>query len=66
MNKSSLLTQGLNLNGEFLVFTVYDLEPSGILVQAYHQESSKEYLLPITEREVLIEFEEMLFLIPII
>lgn len=53
MNKPTLLTIGRQLGDKLYVFSVYDLEPSGILVQAYNQASQQEYLLPITEKELV-------------
>lgn len=53
MNKVSLLTLGKKLNdGNLYLLSVHDLEPSGIIVHAYDQLNSKEYILPITEFEV--------------
>ena len=53
MNRSLLLTVGKKLNGDLLhLLSVFDLEPSGIIIHAYNQTNSKEYMLPITEIEV--------------
>jgi len=53
MNKPSLLSMGKTLNEEKLyVVTCYDMEPSGIIVQAYNQTDSSEYILSISEREL--------------
>jgi hypothetical protein len=52
MNKAALLTTGQKLNGNLHLLSIFDLEPSGIIVHAYNQTSSKEYILPITEIEV--------------
>jgi hypothetical protein len=53
MNKPALLTMGKTLNKDKLyVLTVYDMEPAGVIVQAYNQADSKEYILPISEREL--------------
>jgi len=54
MNKTSLYTSGKKFpnDGKFYVVSVFDLEPSGVLLQAYNQESSKEYLLSVSEKEV--------------
>lgn len=53
MNKVSLLTVGKKLQDENLyVLSIYDLEPSGLLVHAYDQTKSKEYVLPVSELEV--------------
>jgi hypothetical protein len=53
MNKPTLITIGRQLGDKLYVFSVYDLEPSGILVQAYNQATSTEYLLSITEKELV-------------
>jgi hypothetical protein len=53
MNKAALITSGRKLNGNDLyLLSVFDLEPSGVIVHAYNQGDSKEYLLPVTEMEV--------------
>lgn len=53
MNKVSLLTIGKKLQDQNLyVLSIHDLEPSGVIVHAYDQVKSKEYILPITEHEV--------------
>jgi len=53
MNKVSLLTVGRKLNDDTLkVLSIYDLEPSGLIVSAYDQHTSKEYTLPISEYEL--------------
>lgn len=53
MNKVSLLTIGRKLQDKNLyLLSIYDLEPSGLIVHAYDQVNSKEYLLPISESEV--------------
>ena len=53
MNKVSLLTIGKKLqDGSLYLLSIYDLEPSGLIVQAYDQVNSKEYLLPVSESEV--------------
>ena len=54
MNKPSLLTVGKRMGSEdgLFILSVFDLEPSGVIVQAYNQIDSKEYLLPITEMEL--------------
>jgi hypothetical protein len=54
MNKVSLLTAGRKLQGNLYLLSIYDLEPSGVIVQAYDQLQSKEYLLPISESEVIL------------
>ena len=53
MNKPSLLTLGKKLQDENLyVISIHDLEPSGLIVHAYDQINSKEYVLPVSEYEV--------------
>lgn len=53
MNKSSLLTLGKRLNdGNLYFLSVHDLEPSGIIIHAYDQVHSKEYILPVSEQQV--------------
>ena len=53
MNRAALLTIGKKINGDKLyMLSVFDLEPAGIIIQAYDQLSSKEYILPVTEQEV--------------
>jgi hypothetical protein len=53
MNKVSLLTIGKKLQDDNLyVLSIYDLEPSGLIVNAYDQTKSKEYILPISEHEL--------------
>ena len=53
MNKVSLLTIGKKLQDNNLyLLSIYDLEPSGLIVHAYDQFNSKEYLLPVSEVEV--------------
>ena len=59
MNKPSLLTVGKRLgrdDGLFIV-SVYDLEPSGVIIQAYSQVDSKEYILPVSEMEVSFQIK---------
>lgn len=53
MNKPTLLTTGKQLGDKLYVFSIYDLEPSGVLVQAYNQAAQVEYLLPISEKELV-------------
>ena len=51
--RSSLITMGRKLNDEKLYLVgVNDHEPYGIIVHAYNQVDSKEYMLPISEVEV--------------
>eukprot|EP01035_Chromulina_nebulosa_P050933 gene50933-69294_t len=53
MNKPSLLTLGKKLQDENLyVISIHDLEPSGLIVHAYDQIHSKEYVLPVSEYEL--------------
>ena len=53
MNKPALLTVGKTLNEDKLyTLSIYDMEPSGIIVQAYNTADSKEYILPVSEREL--------------
>lgn len=53
MNRTALVTVGKKLTGNDLyLLSVFDLEPSGIIIQAYNQIDSKEYMLPISEQEV--------------
>ena len=55
MNKVSLLTIGRKLqDGNLYLLSIHDLEPSGLIVHAYDQTNSKEYILPISESEVNI------------
>jgi Dpy-30 motif len=57
MNKPTLLTVGkrLGFDDTLYLVSVYDLEPAGIIVSAYNQINSKEYLLPISEMEVSVD-----------
>eukprot|EP01042_Synura_sphagnicola_P027235 gene27235-35175_t len=56
MNKVSLLTLGKKLrDGNLYVISIHDLEPNGLIVHAYDQSNSKEYILPITEFQVCAE-----------
>jgi hypothetical protein len=53
MNKVSLLTLGKKLSdGNLYMLSVHDLEPSGVIVHAYDQINSIEYVLPVSEFEV--------------
>jgi hypothetical protein len=57
MNKVSLLTLGKKMQDNNLyLLSIYDLEPAGIILQAYNQINSVEYLLPISELEVFFLF----------
>ena len=52
-NKQALFTAGRKLNGTSIyLLSVFDMEPSGVIIHAYNQIDSKEYLLPISEMEV--------------
>eukprot|EP01033_Poteriospumella_lacustris_P004614 gene4614-3305_t len=54
MNKVSLLTLGKKLrDGNLYVISIHDLEPNGLIVHAYDQSNSKEYILPITEFQLV-------------
>lgn len=53
MNKAALYTAGRKLQGSSIyLLSVFDMEPSGIIVHAYNQVNSSEYLLPISERDL--------------
>jgi hypothetical protein len=53
MNRAALLTIGRKLQGDVMyLLSVFDLEPSGVLVHAYNQADSKEYVMPLTELQV--------------
>jgi len=53
MNKASLFTLGRKLQDDNLyVISIHDLEPSGLIVHAYDQSNSQEYVLPVSEFEV--------------
>eukprot|EP00600_Ochromonadales_sp_CCMP1393_P001637 CAMPEP_0174981836 /NCGR_PEP_ID=MMETSP0004_2-20121128/16124_1 /TAXON_ID=420556 /ORGANISM="Ochromonas sp., Strain CCMP1393" /LENGTH=162 /DNA_ID=CAMNT_0016233651 /DNA_START=110 /DNA_END=598 /DNA_ORIENTATION=+ len=53
MNKVSLLTIGKKLqDGNLYLLSIYDLEPSGVIIHAYDQIASKEYILPVGEAEL--------------
>jgi hypothetical protein len=53
MNKPALLSMGKTLGEDKLyVVTIFDMEPSGIIVQAYNQADSAEYILSVSEREL--------------
>ena len=55
MNKGALITTGRKLTGgsDLYLLSIFDLEPSGIIIHAYNQADSKEYSLPVTEMEVI-------------
>ena len=53
MNKSALITLGKKFHGDSMfLLSVFDLEPSGVIVHAYNQADSQEYMLPVTEMEL--------------
>lgn len=56
MNKEALATLGKKLDpvgsAGMYIISVFDLEPSGLIVQAYNHISSKEYLLPVSEADL--------------
>mmetsp|Transcript_8068 Transcript_8068/g.12052 ORF Transcript_8068/g.12052 Transcript_8068/m.12052 type:complete len:162 (+) Transcript_8068:1-486(+) len=53
MNKASLFTLGRKLQDDNLyVISIHDLEPSGLIVHAYDQSNSQEYVLPVSEFEL--------------
>ena len=53
MNKAALMTSGRKLEGgQLYLLSVFDLEPSGVIVHAYNQITSKEYILPVAEKEM--------------
>ena len=53
MNYQSIFTQARKLgdDGTFII-TVQDLDPAGVLVRAYNQETSIEYTLQVREHEL--------------
>ena len=54
MNKAALLTMArkFQADDDLYLVSIFDLEPSGIIVHAYNQINSKEYVLPVSEMEV--------------
>jgi hypothetical protein len=53
MNKAALITVGKKFHEDSMfLLSVFDLEPSGVIIHAYNQADSKEYSLPVTEMEV--------------
>lgn len=53
MNKNTLYSAAHCMNdGKFYIINVHDLEPHGVLVCAYDHTTSKEYVFPISERDV--------------
>jgi hypothetical protein len=60
MNKAALITVGKKFHEDSVfLLSVFDLEPSGVIIHAYNQTNSKEYSLPVTEMEVRIFCFEM-------
>ena len=55
MRNRSLYTLGRELDeGAMYILSVIDLEPAGVLVQAYNQENSEELTLPVSESQVRV------------
>ena len=55
MNKQALYTSGRKLAGggaAVYLVSVFDLEPSGVIVHAYNQTNSAEYSLPVSEADL--------------
>lgn len=53
MNKERLHTKSQKLANNFVyLLSVYDLEPSGVLVVATNNMDSKERILPVSEKEL--------------
>jgi hypothetical protein len=53
MNKAALITVGKKFHEDSVfLLSVFDLEPSGVIIHAYNQTNSNEYSLPVTEMEV--------------
>ena len=54
MNKAALLTvvKKFNAYPDLCLVSIFDLEPSGIIVHAYNQINSNVYTLPVSEMEV--------------
>jgi hypothetical protein len=54
MNKAALITIGKQFTDDSMfLLSVFDLEPSGIIIHAYNQADSKEYTIAVSEMEVL-------------
>ncbi len=54
MNRAALITIGKKMSAEHMyLLSVFDLEPSGVMVHAYNQADSQEYILPVSEMEVV-------------
>ena len=53
MNKAALITVGKKFHEDSMfLLSVFDLEPSGVIIHAYNQKDSQEYSLPVTEMEL--------------
>ena len=52
MNKVHLCQLSKELNGKLYVVSIYDLEPQGLIVNAYDQDSSKQYNLAVSEYDL--------------
>ena len=62
MNKAALITVGKRFQEDSMfLLSVFDLEPSGVIIHAYNQTDSKEYSLPVTEMEVKIQSSSISF-----
>ena len=62
MNKAALLTMArkFQADDDLYLVSIFDLEPSGIIIHAYNQINSTEYVLPVSEMEVYpIQFSSM-------
>lgn len=56
MRNRSLYTLGRELeDGNMYILSVIDLEPAGVLLQAYNQENSQELTMPVSETQVSVE-----------
>ena len=55
MKNRSLYTLGRELDdGAMYILSVIDLEPAGVLVQAYNQENSEELTMAVSESQVIM------------
>jgi hypothetical protein len=54
MNKAALITvvKKFQAYPDLCLVSIFDLEPSGIIVHAYNQINSNVYTLPVSEMEV--------------
>jgi hypothetical protein len=54
MNKAALVTvvKKFQAYPDLCLVSIFDLEPSGIIVHAYNQINSNVYTLPVSEMEV--------------